>query len=219
VIAPSPPTTNNVISITTATVTEQPQFTPQTFKNLLKFWEDVQTKSADKWPIEPSEIPEESHRTLYSLIDSYVSQQVENIQILSKIISDHWINGYIELPPSGALASDKEDQIVTAGLGFPLKTRQNQQIYRELEPAIFKALFNWFRDTNNSIAYYYAFDKRNLDSQTFGREFDRIVAISFLELYGKPFQEIPLFNNANISFLTPSHKFEATRLLYKNLPD
>lgn len=139
--------------------------------------------------------------TIYLLVKSFDEHRPLAKKTLSKIIVEHWMYGYSKI-------SDQEtNDILQAGLGFPPEPPNEIQ---RLEPMVFKAILNWFRDINESIVYYYAMQNKDLSAKQFGELFDDIVAVSILEMQGTTLKNIPLFND--IDLLTDNFKLEATRL-------
>jgi hypothetical protein len=127
---------------------------------------------------------------------------------LAQIVTDYWINSRVNIKDE-----EKLDKLVESGLGLPLIYDDG---HLEPEPAVLKAIVNWFHDHNLSISRYYAEQYKKEQPQIFGSGFDNTVGISILELRGKTLEDIPLFEEANISFLTlSSYKFDASILKSK----
>jgi hypothetical protein len=199
---------NNNVNI----LENQQSFTPSTFSELLKLWEDVQTKNPTTISIEFLRNHHKKDATIYSLVDRYASTKPIGNKIgdLSKIVTQYWLYNFVQTSP------EETNILISSGLGFVLEDPQRRQ---QPEPAVLKAIINWFRDKNESLTYHYASQHSHLNPVAFGGIFDNIVAFCFLEKYGTILEDIPLFKQTQIPFLTRAFQLQALRLEKRNLND
>jgi hypothetical protein len=191
----------------------QKRFTPQNFANLLKFWDNVQTENPNQWRIPLSLRSQLMRSAIYSLVQNFATSGMQNVHVglLSKIVHEYWLNNYLDFRDD-----EQQNTLVSSGLGFVLTDRQ---FHQKPEPAVLKAIINWFRDNNESLTYHYASQHSHLNPNAFGGIFDNIVAFCFLEKYGTTLEDIPLFKQTPIPFLTRAFQLQALRLEKQNLND
>jgi hypothetical protein len=166
----------------------------------------AQTQTPQKRPAYAQKLPWKASSELYSLVKRYanITPWDTHRDHLAQIVAEYWLKSRVDIE------EETLEKLVASGIGLPLRYDDG---HVEPEPAVLKAIVNWFHDHHLSVSGYYAKELKQKKPQIFGIEFDQIVGISILELRGKTLEDIPLFNEANISFLTlSSYKFEASIL-------
>jgi hypothetical protein len=178
---------------------------PQTFTKLLDLWETIETKTQTQWENVPSRLSNYIYKPIYNVVSRFASKPPfeDNRTLLSRIATDYWLGNIVMLDP------EQGNALLSSGVGFILAAGEGIT-QGQPEPVVLKAIFNWFRDNNESMAYYYAKNRDDSEAQEFGGIFDKIVAVCLLELQGKILKKIPLFNE--VSFLTDDFKLEASHL-------